>query len=97
MNTEVYDTKGKIDELKSRIIAIKMDELNPPKLKKDMCCSVQEVNNLIGSMVSMIASIMCRDVADDAIYEVDREIRLFLSNLGTFEKCVVILHDESIT
>ena len=89
--------KGDIDELKSRIIAIQIDELNHPKLKKDPCWSVQEVNTLIGGVVSMIASIMCHDAVDDTIYEVDREIRLFLSNLGTFEKCVVILHDESIT
>ena len=81
-----YDTTGKKKDLKARIIAIKNDRTSPNKLVEDYCCSENVVNNLIGSLLSMISCIMKKEVIDTSIFKIEREIKLFLSNLNIFEK-----------
>ena len=50
---------------------------------------------LIGSLVSMIASIMVSEVNDVTIKRVDREVKLFLSNVDEFDKLYQILGKTS--
>ena len=47
--------------------------------------------------MSMIASVICIEVANDTIQEIDRKIKLCLSNLDMIEKGVTMLHCEIIT
>ena len=42
--------------------------------------------NLIGSLYSMLASILVRKKSCNQIKKTDRNIKLFLSNLNTFDK-----------
>ena len=44
------------------------------------------VNNLIGSLVSMLSAVMKNEVKDDSLFEIERETRLFLSNIHIFQK-----------
>ena len=91
------DTSGRIDVLKARIIALKEDIDNPPVLKENICCSVQAINNLIGSLVSMISSIMKHEVTDESIDDSDREIKLYLSNLNIAQNGVISLGDVDMS
>ena len=61
---------------KARIIALNDDIDNPPVLKENISCSVQAINSLIVSLVSMISSVMKHEVADESIDNSDRETKL---------------------
>ena len=76
-----YDTNGTVSVLKERIEGIRNDPLTSLKLHKPPCGSEQEIGNLIGSMLSMITSLMTKEVCNESIYKMDREIKIFLSFL----------------
>ena len=83
--------------LKARIIALKDDIDNPPVLKENICCSVQAIKHLIGSLFSMISSIMTHEVTDESIDYSDREIKLYLSNLNIAQNGVISLGDVDMS
>ena len=76
-----HETNGRLCELRQRILTLKNDTLNPPKLCKDSSCSSQLILHLIGSLLSMISSIMKNEASNDTILQTDREIKLFLTNV----------------
>ena len=81
MEAHGYDTNGTVKELRDRILALKNDTLNPPKLVVHESCSSEEILQLVGSLLSMISSIMKNEVSNVTIDGVEREIKLFLTNL----------------
>ena len=76
-----YDTDGTVNELKDRILALKNDTLSPPQLLEHESCSAQQILDLIGSLLSMVSSIMKHEVSNVTIDVIEREIKLFLTNL----------------
>ena len=76
-----HETNGRLCELRQRILTLKNDTLNPPKLCKDSSCSSQLILHLIGSLLAMISSIMKNEASNDTILQTDREIKLFLTNV----------------
>ena len=72
---------GRVDDLRKRIINMKNDPSIVLKLHEHKCGSEQEISNLIGSMLSMIASVMKREVSHESVDTIEREIKIFLSNL----------------
>ena len=80
--------------MKARIIVIKDYADNPPNLIKDSRCSVKVINNLIESLLSIISSITRNEVTDKSIDGIEREIRLFLSNLHIVMKGDISSNDD---
>ena len=76
-----YDTNGTVSELRDRILTIKNDATNPHKLVQHESCSTQQILDLVGSLLSMISSIMKNKVSNITICQVEREIKLFLTNV----------------
>ena len=74
-----YDTNGTVTVLKERIEAIRNDPLTSNKLLEQTCGSGQEISHMIGSMLSMISSIMRKEVFDESIDKIEREIKIYLS------------------
>ena len=54
---------------------------NPPNVLDSVCCSDQDINHLIGSLLAMLSSIMRNEVTDKSINVVEREIKIFLTYL----------------
>ena len=81
LKTYGYDTNGRVDDLRKKIINMKNDPSTVLKLHEHKCGSEQEISNLIGSMLSMIASVMKREVSHESVDTIEREIKIFLSNL----------------
>ena len=52
----------------------------------DSRCSMNAVNNLIGSLVSMISFIMRNELIDESIFGMEGEIKIFLSNFDLFHR-----------
>ena len=52
-----------------------------PSQNRDNFCSIFHINEMIGVMISMIASIMTTEVSVPIIDSIDREIKIFLSNI----------------
>jgi len=48
----------------------------------DKHCSKDNINMMIGGMLSMVSQIMKRDVTDETPLQMDREIKLFLSSVN---------------
>ena len=67
--------------MRNRIKDYKNDTSNPPKVVESLCCSTQDINHLIGSLLAMISSIMRNEVTDESINGVEREIKVFLTYL----------------
>ena len=76
-----YDTNGRVNDLRKKIINMKNDPSTVLKLNEHKCGSEQEISNLIGSMLSMIASVMKREVSHESVGTIEREIKIFLTNL----------------
>ena len=72
---------GRVDDLRKRIINMKNDPSIVLKLHEHKCGSEQEISNLTGSMLSMIASVMKREVSHESVDTIEREIKIFLTNL----------------
>ena len=62
-----YDTNGRVNDLRKKIINMKNDPSTVLKLNEHKCGSEQEISNLIGSMLSMIASVMNREVSHESV------------------------------
>ena len=62
-----YSSNGNVKELRNRITDYNNDTTNPPKLLESLCCSPQDINNLIGSLLAMISSTMRNEVTDESI------------------------------
>ena len=86
---------GYVSELKAKIKSLKENVESPQKLQAEEKCDITVVDNFIGSFVSTIANIMTRVVDDDIVIQVDREIKIYLSNLNIFEKSISALHYNS--
>ena len=88
---------GKISELKEKIESLKANVQSPPKLKQMNDLPIHIVDHFIGSLLSTIASIMTKEVDKDSISKVDREIKIYLTNLDNLQmKILSIRSDESI-
>ena len=75
------DCNGKMYELKMRIIDLKKKKDGPPKVCQLTDCSLEDINHCVGSLLSMIAIVMIREVSVTRThYNMDREIYIFLSN-----------------
>ena len=74
-----YDTSGTVILLRKRIEAIRNDPLTSKNLIEQTCGSGHEISHMIGSMLSMIASILTKEVFDDSIDKIEREIKIYLS------------------
>ena len=48
----------------------------------DKYCSKDNINMMIGGMLSMVSQIMKRDVTDETPLQMDREIKLFLLSVN---------------
>ena len=81
-----YRIVGKVGELRKRIQSIKSDTVSESINRKKSICSVLNFIEMIGSMVSMVAAIMTPVVTTDIINNVDREVKIFLSNLDKVHK-----------
>jgi len=88
------DTNGKVHVLKAIIIDIIDYADNPPKLIEDSRCSMKVFNNLIGNLLSIISYIMRNEVTDESIDGIEREIKLFLSNLHIVQKGDISFNDD---
>ena len=60
--------------------------------KVDKHCSKDNINMMIGGMLSMVSQIMRRDVTDDTPSQMDREIKLFLSYVNIVSKSIQTKH-----
>ena len=49
----------------------------------DKHCSKDNINMMIGGMLSMVSQVMKRDATDETPLQMDREIKLFLSSVNT--------------
>ena len=81
-----YSTDGNINEMRHRIKEHKKDKANPPMILQSRSCPSQDITNLIGSLVSMVATIMNKEVTDEHINIVDREVRIFLTYLNKIQQ-----------
>ena len=79
------DTNGNLKQLRERIEGCKSNKVAPPKLVEAKYCSKDSINQFIGSLLSMISSVMRKCVSDASISHVDREIKIFLSYLNLLE------------
>ena len=75
------DFFGKVAELGTRIQAYESGEMTLTSQKRDNICSILHMNEMIGSMIAMIASIMITEVSIPIINNIDREIKNFSSNI----------------
>lgn len=64
---------------------MKSNAESPPKLEERKSCPIDIVDSFIGSLLSTIACIMTRVVDDEKIVQVEREIKIYLTNLDNFE------------
>ena len=74
-----YDTNGTVVVLRERIEAIKKDPLTSNTLIEQTCGSGEEICHMVGSMLSMIASIMRKEVFEESVDQIEREIKIYLS------------------
>ena len=58
---------------------------SPPKLEVRKSCPIDTVDSFIDSLLSTIACMMTRVVDDEKIVQVEREIKIYLTNLDNFE------------
>ena len=71
--------KGKVRELRLKIIELNNDTENPPRLSVVHCCASDDVHNCIRNILSIIVVFMIRKVtASINPSEMDREVRIFL-------------------
>ena len=71
---------GKVDELKVKNHTITKHKEGPPELVELKLCSVSDINNFIGSVLSTVTIITTRTVYIDTEFEMDRQIKILLSN-----------------
>lgn len=84
---------GKVNELKSAIHVYKTRHEGCPQILNTKRCSVSDVNILIGSLLSCVSKVMIRHVTENDPDYLDREIRLFLSNIHTVQESLMFEND----
>ena len=73
---------GKVSDLRTVIVDSRRNKTNPPKLLECNSCTVGDINNCVGSLLSMVSHIMSRFVSIKTTpYKMDREIKLFLNSI----------------
>ena len=77
--------KGTLSELRAIIKMKKSNTDSPPKLEVRKSCEIDIVDSFIGSLLSTIACVMTRVVNEEKIVQVEREIKIYLTNLDKFE------------
>ena len=80
-----YEMKGSVKELREKIEQLKSNKVAPPKRVTSKTCSKDSINQLIGSLLSMISCVMNKNGSDSTIGQVDREIKIFLTYLNIIE------------
>ena len=96
--------KGRVKELRDKINELKTRPGGAPRILPPVGCSVENICQFIGSLLSMIAALMKKEIEDNKIIQVEREIKIFLSNLDIVQKSLKdrgkieerILHTTSI-
>ena len=64
---------------------MKSDNESPPKLEVRESCPINVVDSFIGSLLSTIACIMTRVVDEEKLMQVERKMKIYLTNLDMFE------------
>ena len=72
---------GTVSQLREIIISKKENHKAPPKLIPKITSPVKVMDDFVGSLLSTVSSVMVREVNDSTVREVDREIKIFLTNL----------------
>ena len=65
-----------------------------PKILETKKCSVSDMNNLIGSLLSCVSKVMIRNVIEKDPDYFDREIKLFLSNIHMVQENLSMLEND---
>ena len=75
---------GRVVELKKKIMDLKTNNLMPPKVNDAKLCSLNDINNCVGNLLSMISIVMIIEVLiEDTSDELNTEIRIFLTYIHT--------------
>ena len=81
--------KGKVKELRDKINELKNQPGGSPRTLPPKGCSVENICQFVGSWLSMIAALMKKEIEDNKIIKVEREIKIFLSNLDIVQKSLI--------
>ena len=81
--------KGRVKELWDKITEFKNQPGGSPDILSLNGCSVEEIFQFVGSWLSMIAALMKKNIYDSEIIKVEREIKIFLSNLDIVQKSII--------
>jgi hypothetical protein len=82
------DSEGKKDELVKRIEELKNSHDGPPPVLPPKGGSIDNLENVFQSMLSMLSHIMAAEIDEDHILEVERHVKLFLSMFDKFDSCM---------
>ena len=89
---------GNRSVLRDNITKLKSNRNDPLTLLDYDLSTVSEVNECIGSFLSMVSSMMSRSVSISRTpYEMEREIKLFLTNIHNLDVTMNILNDTVYT
>ena len=82
MKSYGYIDDGNVADLRHKILQLKSNNEDLPKLLDNKICRVTDINQCVGSLLSMVSCVMSRIVR---IYttprEMEREVNLFLTNV----------------
>ena len=82
--------KGKVCELRHKIIDYNSDDSILHEVDLSVNCSLGDINNCIGSLLSIVAIIMSREVLADTIpNEMDREVRICMTHIHRVDSSMV--------
>ena len=56
-----------------------------PAMDETSRCSSKQINQFIGSLLSMIVSVMTKSVTDATVVKAEREVKFFLSYLNILD------------
>ena len=74
--------KGKVIVLRQKIIDYKNGDSMLRDVEATVNCYLEDINNFIGSLLSMIVIVMSREVlVDTKPNEMDREIRIYMTHI----------------
>ena len=77
-----YEHDAKVGNLRTYITELKKNTTNPPTLIHNKSCTVFDIESCIGSLISMVASIMSSRVCiNKTPDDMEREVKIFLTNI----------------
>ena len=86
---------GTVSELRD-VIRIKKNDLESTiKLKVENICPVIVLDAFIGSLLSTISSTMTTEINEDTVSEIDREVKIYLTNLHIVQKHINDIHEPN--